>query len=248
MIYELIVCNECDDFDRLTMCKVPLHIIIEKEIHLLKCEFSHATLVVSDSQKFENLIYLAFISYQNNFYHQAVVNMATAFENLQEFIIYAILKNNDVGFLEIENSLKKMKLSERRLGGYYYMFLNEFKIVPELPNQNKEIKFRNDVIHNGYFCSKDETLNYMFEMYRLMIETIKQIENTGFKILDLIINSTTLKSKDIKELKEVWIHDVNYHVYISTREMKSKITKEDFMKLLDAIPNYYDLVISKRKN
>jgi hypothetical protein len=249
MIYELIVCSECDDVNTLTICKVPLHQIVEKEIHIVKCQSHHKTLAVSDSQKFENLIYISFVSYKNNFYHQAIINMSTAYENLQEFIITAILKKNNTESIHIEDSLKKMKLSERRLGGFYYLFLNEFGSIPKLPNQNKEIRLRNDVVHNGYFCTKEETLNYIFEMYKLVLNTIHNIENSGFKILDLIINTTTLQSKEIKDLREIYIHSVDFHTYLSTRyNKKEEMTIEDFLLILNRIPNYEDLVISKTHN
>jgi hypothetical protein len=244
MINELICCCECDDNDKLTIAKIPIHNIVEEEKHLLKCEFGHITLIISDSQKFENLIYLAFVSFNNNFYHQAVVNIANAYENLQEFIIRLILEKNEIKISEIDNSIKKMKLSERRFGGFYYLFLNQFKVSPNVPNPNKEIKFRNEVVHNGYFCTKEETFNYVFEMYKIIIETIYQIENTGFEILDSIVNRTTLKLENLNELKETYIHNVTFHNYIGTRTLNHKVTKEDLISLLDKIPNYSDLVIS----
>jgi len=249
MIYEIIICYDCDDENNeLNIVKLPLHEILEKDVSIIKCKHGHETLIISDSQKFENLLYFAFSSFQSHFYHQTISNMTSAYENLQELIIKMILKTNNIQDSEIEDSLKIMKLSERRLGGFYYLFQNTFNKKPKLPNSNKEVAFRNKVIHNGYICTKKETLNYMIEMYKIIMQTINEIEDYGMNIREYIINNTPLKNKEIQNLKEVYIWNIDLHEYVGTRVRKEKINQEYLIDLLNKMPDLNKLVIGQAFN
>jgi len=246
MIYELIICNECDDLDKgLVMVKAPLHEIVEKNISIIKCENGHETLIVSDSHKFEDLIYFAFSSFQSNFFHQTIANITSAYEMLQEMIIEMVLLKKEIDSSKILESLKKMKLSERRFGGFYYLFLSEFNTIPTLPSQNKEIPFRNKVIHNGYICNKKETFEYMIKMFNIINKTINDIQDNGFDIRNYIINNTALKSKEISDLREVYIWNIDLHKYIGLRDRKENYEEKEFTELLNNIPDFDNLVISQ---
>ncbi|MEC1437434.1 hypothetical protein P9D57_01440 [Bacillus sonorensis] len=68
------------------------------------------------------------------------------------------------------------KQSERQIGAFYYLYLNEFNEPPE-PVLLKWIKFRNDVIHKGMIPNHEKTTQYAEYIFYYIIGILKKIRS-----------------------------------------------------------------------
>jgi len=126
-------------------------------------------------QRFQVLFDLGIICLKKGFYKEAVSNFASSLERCYEYSIKRILYNNDKTKEEIEDIWKFIKSqSERQYGAFLFLYYNVFGQKIETPS----VKFRNDVTHNGYFPTEEETIKYAEDIFNAITKIL-------FNIVDL---------------------------------------------------------------
>ncbi|AGK98159.1 hypothetical protein [Clostridium pasteurianum] len=177
----------------------------DEGIYELTCNKGHKTHLISQNEKFEILFDMSISALLDGYKQEAVSCLASSLERFHEWCISVFSVNNGVSFEEYEKTWKYVSSqSERQLGAFYFLYLQEFKKRPEDINntimktykKNKEkqniTKFRNEVIHNGY------------------IPTDEQVNEYGEYLFNYINkNLTIIKEKYNKSLIEVNMHKLN---------------------------------------
>jgi hypothetical protein len=83
----------------------------------------------------------------------------SSMERYFEFFIKVILRDSGKEFESIHKTWKTIaSQSERQLGAYIMLYCQTFDDEPILLNQNKEIPFRNSVVHKGYIPTKEDAI------------------------------------------------------------------------------------------
>jgi hypothetical protein len=156
-------------------------------VYELTCRFGHETVVIIPNSRFEVIFESGISALKDGYFREAVFNFAVALERFYEYTIVYVLRNKiiDPGNHIIEAGLAHYqalwatmsKHSERQLGAFYSLYVNEFEEVPpvfskkwlvdntglQLTLNGKAVEtteFRNKVVHQGHIPTKEEAILY----------------------------------------------------------------------------------------
>lgn len=154
--------------------------------YIVQCSNGHKFQVIVQSEKFEILFDLAIEALLDGYTREALTNFASSLERFIEFTIKVILltKNNNMDL--INSSWKSVKnQSERQLGAYYLIYLNEFGVeAPYL--SNKMIQLRNETVHKGYIPTHNDVINYGSEVLKIILPILKSLKEDYTEQIGLI--------------------------------------------------------------
>lgn len=126
----------------------------------VECPKGHSSITLLQQQKFEILFEIGAYAIVDGYYREAVSSFTSALERFYEFFIKVVCISKNIDWaktLEAWNDVSSQ--SERQLGAFIFMHLQETGSKPTLLSQNK-IKFRNNVIHKGKLPNKEEAIEY----------------------------------------------------------------------------------------
>jgi polyhydroxyalkanoate synthesis regulator phasin len=154
------------------------------------CTFGHETVTVLQQQKFEVLFDIGAHAILDGYYREAVTSFASSLERFYEFSIRVIIESAGVSDDSFKKSWEQVNQSERQLGAFIFLWLQAFGEAAKLLS-TKQVKFRNDVVHNGKIPSKEEAIKYgeaILAVIRPKIKVLKQkypevIQKVTFKHL-----------------------------------------------------------------
>ncbi len=143
----------------------------------IRCPKGHTSITLLQQQKFEILFDIGAYAAVDGYYREAVSSFSSALERFYEFFIKVICISKGV---EWDTILETWKIvsnqSERQLGAFIFLHLQEFGNKPLLLS-NSKANFRNKVIHKGKILTRDEAVNYgqaILEVIRPLLSTLKQ--------------------------------------------------------------------------
>lgn len=130
-------------------------------IYEVNCSKGHKSKTVIDNIDFEILFEYGITAIADGYYRESVSSITSAMERYFEFFIKVILRASKVNYTIIDKIWKNIaSQSERQLGAYITSYSQTFGEEPIILNPNKDVPFRNSVIHKGFIPSKEEALNY----------------------------------------------------------------------------------------
>ncbi len=200
-------CLKCDENNQF---KGDLEWIVlqinDDSIYSRKCKNGHDNLFIHTNEKHELLFESACQAIVDGYYKEAASSIASSLERLYEYSIRVISYKNEIESDSINLSWNEMKKqSERQLGAFIFLYLQTFKKKAPLLS-NKQIEFRNDTIHKGYFPTYDEVVDFGEAVLKIIyevlitlrlncIEGIKKYE--VFKSTDLLEKTKRLSNNPI---------------------------------------------------
>ncbi len=150
----LISCQKCLTEEKINDLNFVEVEMCDDGIYKMTCDNGHESTTFLQEQKFEILFDLGAMAFMDGYYREAVSSFAASLERFYEFCVEAILSSKNIDY---EQYLKTWKMvaaqSERQTGAYYFLYLNEFGEAPAAAEQ-KQVEFRNNVIHKGYIPKK----------------------------------------------------------------------------------------------
>jgi hypothetical protein len=156
----LISCQKCLTEDKINDLNLVEVEMCDEGIYKMKCDKGHESTTFIQEQKFEILFDLGAMAFMDGYYREAVSSFAASLERFYEFCVDAILSSKNVDYGQYIKTWKMVaSQSERQIGAFYFLYLNEFGAAPE-PPEKKHVEFRNNVIHKGYIPKKAETHEY----------------------------------------------------------------------------------------
>ncbi|WP_080715787.1 hypothetical protein [Xanthomonas arboricola] len=126
----------------------------------LTCSNGHDATTILQQQKFEVLFDIAAHAILDGYYRESVSSFAASLERFYEFSIRAFLSKAS-GSDNLFKSCWKLvsSQSERQLGGFIFLWASTFNASPALLS-NKQVNFRNDVVHKGKIPTKEEAIAF----------------------------------------------------------------------------------------
>jgi hypothetical protein len=127
----------------------------------VRCAAGHVGLVIVDNVKFELLFEVGLNALVDGYPREAVSSFASALERFYEFYWHTVAAFHSIPQDQADAAWKAVaKQSERQLGMYISAVLILTLQAPVLLNPNKEVKLRNNVIHNGYIPTIEEATEF----------------------------------------------------------------------------------------
>ena len=140
---------------------VPLTRLSDSGEYEVKCGKGHVSTVILDNVKFELLFEMGINAIVDGYPREAVSSFASALERFYEFYWRVVMNHQGISKDVVDSSWKPLsKLSERQVGAYVTAAILLTKKAPTLLNTNKEVPFRNKVIHNGYIPTTEEATSF----------------------------------------------------------------------------------------
>ncbi|TWG61202.1 hypothetical protein [Bacillus subtilis] len=162
-------CLECESVS-------PIDVEInEKSDYVLTCPNGHRRNYLLQLKQFELLYELGAHALIDGYTREAVTSFAVSVERLYEYCIKIFMIKSGVSKDVRDRTFKMISnSSERQLGAFYFLYLNEFKESPE-PIKNEMVNFRNKVTHKGEIPSYKDTLAYAEYIFNYIIKNLRQL-------------------------------------------------------------------------
>lgn len=123
------------------------------------CEHGHKDVLVLDQQKFEILFEIGANAILDEYFREAVSSFTSSLERTFEFFLKSVFFQKSMN-TEMNAMWKQMSnQSERQLGAFLSIYSMSFGTLPRLLS-NKEVQFRNEVIHKGKVPTRDEAIAF----------------------------------------------------------------------------------------
>ena len=132
----------------------------DEDFYQYECLRGHTNLYFLKNEKFELLLESALYAIHDGYYREAISSLSSSLERLQEFLIKVLFRKYNTSEKTFSYAWKKVsQQSERQLGAFIFLYVMEFRDVPD-DLTDKEREFRNNIIHKGKFPTYEETLKY----------------------------------------------------------------------------------------
>lgn len=202
-IMEQVNKGEPNVFDG-TSIPTPFEQVNNDGVYEVNCTKGHESKTIIDNINFEILFEYGLNAIVDGYYRESVSSLTSAMERYFEFFIKTILRNTTTDFDSISKVWKKVSSqSERQLGAYIILYFQAFGKEPLLLNQNKEVPFRNSVIHKGYIPTKDEAVNYGNSVMDIIEQSLMDLKQKFPKETELTFEHYGYKKNAEEEFKKI---------------------------------------------
>jgi hypothetical protein len=208
-------------------------------IYRVNCNAGHSVVTIQSNLKYEILFDNACKAILDGYLRDGVTTIAAALERFYEFYIRVICFKHGVDHDSLTEAWKVVKSqSERQLGAYIFCYLIDHpksipavidKSTPKLENisvgQTKTwTAFRNNVVHNGFIPSPNETNSYCELVYFHILELIDDLQKNSKEALEKTIENhqETIKKKarESSDTKSIPYINITSAVSIDTETIR----------------------------
>lgn len=171
--------------------------INNQNIYDLKCSKGHYISTIElQNEKFELLFDRAAMALSDGYTKEAVSTLSSSLESFIEFYFKVIVIRKNI---KIEEFIKIWKLisrqSERQLGAFYMLQLIEYGET-KFTLDEKRVKFRNNVTHQGYIPSSKEAIEYGEYIINFIFSVLNYLKENDLESLNKVQTTDFSESKD----------------------------------------------------
>ncbi|MBU3093424.1 hypothetical protein KPL35_15275 [Clostridium sp. CF011] len=216
--------------------------ICDDGIYKATCDCGHETVTFLQQDKVEVLFEMGAMALLDGYPREAVSSFAASLERFYELCIKVFLLKRGANMDNVDKTWKLVSnQSERQLGAYYFLYLDILGNIP-LCLDNKQVEFRNKVIHKGYIPKYDEVLKYANYLLNYMLQILIDLK---LECNDEIIQVT---SGRFSNMRKGFIKDGKITRQIATMSIPTIVnlfdsninyTNKDFTELLESKKEYY---------
>ena len=176
--------------------------------------------------KFQILFDYGVLAFLDGYYRESISSIIASLERFFEAIIKNISLESQIeekDFIKTWKFIKKQ--SERQIGAFFFLYLLKMKKPQEnildktMDSTGKSISnFRNEVIHNGYIPTREETEEFIRKVFDYITTTIQVLhDNTEEKFRLRYLNKKSTQTIDINTMiKSTPETQNNYHDALDT--------------------------------
>ena len=147
-------------------------------VYEVNCSKGHKSKTIIDNIDFEILFEYGINAIADGYYREAVSSITSSMERYFEFFIKTVLRASQIEFATIDKVWKNVSSqSERQLGAYLMLYTQTFGEEPLLLSSNKEVPFRNSVIHKGYIPTKAEATDFGNSALQIIETSLIKLKN-----------------------------------------------------------------------
>lgn len=147
-------------------------------IYEVNCSKGHKSQTIIINIDFEILFEYGINAIADGYYREAISSITSSMERYFEFFIKTILRASQIEFATIDKVWRNVSnQSERQLGAYVMLYTQTFGEEPLLLSSNKEVPFRNSVIHKGYIPTKVEATDFGNSAMQIIETSLIKLKN-----------------------------------------------------------------------
>lgn len=170
-----LICAECNEKGSSPWF---VETIREDGLYTGKCPGGHNLLLATQTLRHEMLFEIALNAIEDSYYREAVSSFAASIERFHEFAVRVICHGRNIPQDQLDQAWRKVaNQSERQLGAYIFLYLQEFGALPEMLS-NQMIELRNDVVHKGLLPDKAQSLAFGSAAYEVIQHGVRQLRET----------------------------------------------------------------------
>lgn len=182
---------------------IPFEAVNDSGLYNFVCAKGHESKTYLINIEFEILFDYSINAIADGYYREAVSSFTSSMERYFEFFIKVILRSAGTEFENIDKIWKQIsKQSERQLGAYITLYAQTFNDLPELLSTNKDVPFRNRVIHQGYIPSRQEAIEYGDRVLEIIESSFIPLKTNFQEILDETFNHYSYQARAQKIIKK----------------------------------------------
>lgn len=168
---------------------------------VLECPDNHISISLLPVHKFALLFDLASMGFLDGYYREAVSGFYVSIERFLEFYSHVVLMHRGMSHEDIKQGWKLLKTqSERQLGAFLTLYMAEQKTPCKYLSRDM-IELRNNVVHKGYFPTKQEAYKFGKTIFEFIFERIVELRNGYSKEISDLTASILSDQKDAALLK-----------------------------------------------
>ncbi|MFJ0260962.1 hypothetical protein Q4247_10160 [Acinetobacter baumannii] len=191
-----VSCWQCD-IDGVPLFKTQRMIEFNEDFRYeIDCQNGHKSIILLQQQKFEILFDIGAHAIIDGYYREAVSSFTSALERFYEFFIRVVCVSKKLDLQALKEAWAYVAVqSERQLGAFIFLYLQEFGNKPTLL-KNDTTKFRNDVIHKGKIPNRKQAIDFGQEILNIVRPTLKALkENYSDAVSEVVHQHLTNISK-----------------------------------------------------
>lgn len=155
--------------------------IEEDNAYVETCRKGHLMKMTMQNVRFELLYESGIVAMLLGFHREAVSSIAGALERFYEFATEVLTFRAGIEQAAHGEAWKQVRSSsERQFGAFLFLYLTNFKrpfLADVEFNYEKDVSFRNQVIHQGRFPNVKETLAYAKHVFELIHDTRQALKD-----------------------------------------------------------------------
>lgn len=176
---------------------VPVSSLSDSGEYEVRCGKGHVCMVLLMNLKFELLYEMGLNALVDGYGREAISSFAAALERFYEFYWRVAMAHSSITPDAIDEACKPIaRQSERQLGAYISASLLLTRRQPKLLNPNKEVAFRNQVIHNGYVPTQDEAVRFGDAVMSLINDGLEDLRENAKAALHEVYERLLPKTND----------------------------------------------------
>jgi hypothetical protein len=178
----------------------PMSRLSDSGKYQVACGHGHTSTVVLNNLKFELLFEMGINAIVDGYAREAVSSFSAALERFYEFYWRVALTHLSIPEEKLAAAWKVLsRQSERQLGAYVSASLALTKEPPRLLSPNKEVEFRNNVIHKGYVPMDEEATEFGDAVMVLITEELEKLRRIAPKALESVYKGLLPKNEETSE-------------------------------------------------
>lgn len=160
----------------------------DDNISIIQCSSMHASVAYFTNKKFDLLFESGLKAIKDYYFRESVASVSASLERFYQYSIEVLLNDNIYEQL-FEKAWKTISnQSERQLGAFIFLYLNEFGELP-IALSSDLIGFRNKVIHKGYFPTYEETIEFAEKTLEVIESIHSRLKKEKLKSIEIYDNS-----------------------------------------------------------
>ncbi len=150
----------------------------EEGVYAGECPFGHELTAVLQALRHELIFDSACHALMDGYYGEAIAGFGTSLERFYEFCSRVFCRRAGVEVEDVDIAWKKVaKQSERQLGAFSFLYLGHFK-RSYTRHDETFTKLRNDVVHQGKFASRADSMNFGRHVYKVIKELLAELRDS----------------------------------------------------------------------
>lgn len=155
-----LLCTSCLDQELSADESFVFVTINDSGIYEITCARGHRTTVVVSGLRYQQLFEIGLSAILDGYFREAVSSFASSLERFYQFAVGVFAQYVSVAEVKFTDAWRLLsRQSERQLGAFILAYLLAEGSPPTLLKQ-EQVKFRNEVVHNGKIPTREEALSY----------------------------------------------------------------------------------------
>ena len=212
-----VLCPLCLDAGESRQRATVLVPIGDQGVCQVHCLADHTTAVVLEEHRHEWLFETALCAIEDGYYREAVSSFAASMDRFYEYVLSIYCEASQVSEDAFTSTWKPLsKQSERQLGAFVIAHTLLEKRPPSTLS-DKNVQFRNDVVHKGRMPTEDQAIAFGDAMFEIFVPLLLSLRGK-YAVAKAAIDNR-LRRENFKHLPPSVARTTRYSLPMALRDV-----------------------------